>query len=43
MVHAEKLVTAIDRGTTNTRWRDFADEYLLSGRHIADAAEACVR
>lgn len=39
MVHAEKLVTAIDRGTTNTRWRDFADVYMLSGRHTADAAE----
>lgn len=25
MVLAEKLVTAIARGTANTRWRDFAD------------------
>ena len=24
MVHAEKIVTAIARGTVNTRWRDFA-------------------
>lgn len=39
MVHAEKLVTAIDRGITNTRWRDFADVYMLSGHHEADAAE----
>lgn len=33
MVHAEKIVTAVARGTVNTRWRDFADVYLLSGRH----------
>jgi len=33
MVHAEKIVTAIQRGTANTRWRDFADIYLLSTRH----------
>jgi hypothetical protein len=37
MVHAEKIVTAVDRGPTNTRWRDFADIYTLSGRHPADA------
>lgn len=29
MVHAEKLVTAIERRSANTRWRDFADIYLL--------------
>lgn len=33
MVHAEKIVTAVVRGTVNTRWRDFADVYLLSRRH----------
>ncbi len=33
MVHAEKIVTAITRGTVNTRWRDFADIYLLSRHH----------
>lgn len=33
MVHAEKIVTAVARGTVNTRWRDFADVYLLSRRH----------
>lgn len=33
MVHAEKIVTAIARGTVNTRWRDFADIYLLSRPH----------
>ena len=26
-------MTAIDRGTVNTRWRDFADIYLLTGQH----------
>jgi hypothetical protein len=30
MVHAEKIVTALQRGTVNTRWRDFADIYLLA-------------
>ncbi|MGC5331023.1 nucleotidyl transferase AbiEii/AbiGii toxin family protein [Micromonospora sp. DT62] len=36
MVHAEKLVTALQRGEANTRWRDFADVYLLSNRHDVD-------
>jgi hypothetical protein len=39
MVHAEKIVTAISRGTTSTRWRDFADMYLLARHHAADGAE----
>jgi hypothetical protein len=39
MVHAEKIVTAISRGTANTRWRDFGDVYVLSGTHPATAAE----
>lgn len=30
MVIAEKLVTAIERGTANTRWRDFVDMHRLS-------------
>lgn len=30
MVLAEKIITAIERGTINTRWRDFADIHLLS-------------
>ena len=30
MVIAEKLVTAIERGTANTRWRDLVDMYRLS-------------
>ena len=43
MVHAEKIVTAIQRGTVNTRWRDFADIYLpcrsqpVDGRLLHDA------
>lgn len=39
MVHAEKIVTAVQRGQANTRWRDFADVYLLSGRHRVDGTE----
>lgn len=36
MVLAEKLVTAIQRGTANTRWRDFVDVYAIAeGRPIA--------
>jgi predicted nucleotidyltransferase component of viral defense system len=33
MVLAEKIVTAIARGTANTRWRDFVDIYTLARRH----------
>ena len=33
MVLAEKLVTAVDRGAANTRWRDFTDVYLLTRQH----------
>jgi hypothetical protein len=36
MVLAEKIVTAIARGTANTRWRDFVDIYTLSRRHNID-------
>ncbi|HYM46070.1 MAG TPA: nucleotidyl transferase AbiEii/AbiGii toxin family protein [Solirubrobacteraceae bacterium] len=39
MVHAEKIVTAIARGTVNTRWRDFADIYMLSRHHAIDGPE----
>jgi predicted nucleotidyltransferase component of viral defense system len=39
MVHAEKLVTAIQRGAANTRWRDFVDVYALSRRHDIDGDE----
>lgn len=33
MVHAEKIVTSVERGQANTRWRDFADIMQLSRRH----------
>ena len=36
MVNAKKIVTAVQRGIANTRWRDFADIYLLSRRHEID-------
>jgi hypothetical protein len=39
MVLAEKIVTAIQRGTANTRWRDFVDILALSRRHPVDAHE----
>ena len=39
MVLAEKLVTALQRGTANTRWRDFADIYLLAQRHVIEGLE----
>jgi len=39
MVHAEKIVTAVQRGTANTRWRDFADVYRLIRRHPVDGTE----
>ncbi len=39
MVHGEKIVTAVARGTVNTRWRDFADIYLLSRRHALAGAD----
>jgi hypothetical protein len=37
MVLAEKIVTALARGTANTRWRDFLDLYVLIRRHAIDA------
>jgi hypothetical protein len=39
MILAEKLVTAVDRGTANTRWRDFADIYLLTRQQPVDASD----
>ncbi len=33
MVLAEKLVTAVQRGTASTRWRDFFDIYSLTKSH----------
>ncbi|MFM7146461.1 MAG: nucleotidyl transferase AbiEii/AbiGii toxin family protein [Actinomycetales bacterium] len=41
MVYAEKVVTAIQRGTTNTRWRDFADIWMLSRRYSITGLELC--
>lgn len=38
MVHAE-IVTAVQRGITNTRWRDFGDIWDLSRRHRVDAGD----
>jgi predicted nucleotidyltransferase component of viral defense system len=37
MVLAEKIVTALERGTANTRWRDFVDIYVLTGRFAIKA------
>jgi hypothetical protein len=37
MVLAEKIITALERGTANTRWRDFVDIYLLTGRNAINA------
>lgn len=44
MVLAEKIVTASQRGITSTRWRDFADVYLLAGQHrlVADDVRAAI-
>ena len=39
MVHAEKIVTAVQRGTANTRWRDFADVWTLSNRHAVNGSD----
>ncbi len=39
VVHAEKIVTAVARGTASTRWRDFADIYTLTRRHPVDGTE----
>jgi Nucleotidyl transferase AbiEii toxin, Type IV TA system len=39
MVHAEKIVTAIARGTVNTRWRDFGDIYMLARHHAINEPE----
>jgi Nucleotidyl transferase AbiEii toxin, Type IV TA system len=39
MVHAEKIVTAVQRGTANTRWRDFGDIWTLSRHHPTTGAE----
>ncbi len=38
MVYAEKVLTTLERGTVNTRWRDFADLHLLTHRDLCDRA-----
>lgn len=38
MVLAEKITTAIARGSANTRWRDFVDVYALAMRHRVSGA-----
>lgn len=45
MIHAEKIVTAVQRGTTNTRWRDFGDVWTLSRRHpvVGDDLQRAIR
>lgn len=37
MALAEKILTVLDRGEANTRWRDFADVYSLTRVHTVDA------
>ena len=32
MVLAEKIVTALQRGSASTRWRDFGDIFTITGR-----------
>lgn len=39
MVLAEKIVTAIERGTANTRWRDFVDIFSLSSSENVSGGE----
>lgn len=38
-VLAEKIVTMVDRGDATTRDRDFADVFVLTGRHTVDAEQ----
>ncbi len=39
MVLAEKIITMLDLGEANTRWRDFADVYTLTRSREVDASE----
>lgn len=36
---AEKIVTAVQRGTASTRWRDFGDIWTLSHNHTLRGAD----
>jgi predicted nucleotidyltransferase component of viral defense system len=38
LILAEKIVTALQRGTANTRWRDFVDVVSLARRDVDDTA-----
>jgi Nucleotidyl transferase AbiEii toxin, Type IV TA system len=39
MVLAEKIVTALQRGSASTRWRDFGDIFTITGRLAFTAGE----
>jgi predicted nucleotidyltransferase component of viral defense system len=39
MVLAEKIVTALQRGSASTRWRDFGDIFVITGRLTFNARE----
>jgi hypothetical protein len=39
MVLADKIVTALERGSASTRWRDFGDIFVMTGRHSFRAGE----
>jgi Nucleotidyl transferase AbiEii toxin, Type IV TA system len=39
MVLAEKIVTALERGSASTRWRDFGDIFVVTGRRSFRAGE----
>jgi hypothetical protein len=39
MIVAEKVVTMIQRGDANTRWRDFADVIAITDRHPMKESE----
>jgi Nucleotidyl transferase AbiEii toxin, Type IV TA system len=39
MVLAEKIVTALQRGSASTRWRDFGDIFVITGRLAFRAGE----
>ncbi len=39
MIVAEKVVTMLQRGDANTRWRDFADVIAIAARHSMDDTE----
>jgi hypothetical protein len=39
MVLAEKIVTALERGSASTRWRDFGDIFVMTGRRSFRAGD----